>query len=187
MTRIFLRAANPIFLCLIVLFGIGIQTSLFREPPLHYFQPDIVLIAVIWCALRRDFAVGGIITLVLGELAEIHSAAPSGIMLMLYLLVYFSVRLVMRLIVLPDLTALVLLTLGASVAWHIGNLVILMMLGVEVSFAHTLTYLFPGAVSDGLLALWAFKLLDRFDWLTFKSRRAQQILEDELQLEAEGF
>ena len=59
MTRIILKALNAPLLIIFVSIGIALQSSLFSSWPLVYFQPDIVLIAVVWCGLRRSFTEGG--------------------------------------------------------------------------------------------------------------------------------
>ena len=72
MTRLILRALNAPLLLLLVTLGVAALSSLFTEYPLIYLQPNLVLIAVIWCALRRPFIEGGILTLIIAENAEIH-------------------------------------------------------------------------------------------------------------------
>ena len=51
---------------------------------------------------------------------------------------------------------------------------------------HTLALLLPGAAAEGAAAIWVYRWLEKFDWLTFKNARAQQMMDDELALEGEG-
>ena len=51
---------------------------------------------------------------------------------------------------------------------------------------HLLSLLFPGAVMEGVIGIWLYRMLERFDWVTYKNIRARQQLEDELQLDSEG-
>jgi hypothetical protein len=184
MTKIILRLLNAPILLLIVVIGVALQTSLFNSYPFEYLQPDVVLVAVIWCALKREFTEGGILTLILADIAEIHSSSPAGLFMISYMLVYLGVRLANRLLVLPTFSSLITLTLCASVAWKLGNLAVLDMMGLSGNqWRHTLVLLLPGAVVQGVLAIWVFRWLERFDWLTFKNERARAQLEDELQLE----
>jgi hypothetical protein len=187
MTRLLLRALNAPALLLLVAIGVAIQTSLFASYPFLYLQPDAVLLGVIWCALRRGFIEGGILTLVMANVAEVHSASPQGVFLIAYMAVYLCVRVSARVFVMPGLVSLVLVTLASSVFWKLACLGILHLLGVAGSqWRHTLALLFPGAVMEGAVAIWVYKWLEKFDWATYKSARARQILEDELQLEGEG-
>ncbi|HTL12503.1 MAG TPA: hypothetical protein VL588_08455, partial [Bdellovibrionota bacterium] len=73
MNKIILRHLNPAFLLILAVVGAAFQTSLFSFYPLLYLQPDLLLLLVVWCALRRKFFEGGILTLVLGDIAEVHS------------------------------------------------------------------------------------------------------------------
>src|SRR5690606_22590765 len=114
-----LRALNPFFFILLMAIGVALQTSLFNSYPFLYLQPDIVLFGVIWCALKRGFVEGGILTLVFSNMAELHSSTPQGLFLLCYMVVYLTVRTLARYFLIPNLSAMVMLTLGASVVWKI--------------------------------------------------------------------
>jgi len=169
MIGIVLRFLNAPGLILITLAGIAIQTSLFVSWPLYYFQPDIALLIVIWCALRRGFTEGGVITLIIADMAEIHSAVTQGLMLVSYMLVYLAVRLASRVLVIPDLSSYVIVTLFASVLWKLSNLMMLYGLGAAANeWRHTLLFMAPGALVEGALGFWFYKQLERYDFLTNK-------------------
>ncbi len=187
MIRLVLRALNAPLLLLLCILGIALQTSLFSFYPLLYLQPDIVLLVVIWCALRRSFFEGGILTLLLADFAELHSAAPQGCFLLAYILIFLGVRAFAQYMVISDLAGLVSLSMGASIAWKLICYEILNLLGAaENQWRHTAALLLPGAVMVGVIAIWIFRWLEKFDWVTYKNARAMQILEDELQLDGEG-
>src|SRR4051812_18359453 len=122
MIRIVLRLLNSPALLLLSLVGVAIQTSLFASSPLNYIQPDILLILIVWCALKRDFTEGGVLTLILGNIAEIHSSSPQGVMLVSYMAIYLLVRLSSKLLVLPNISSLVLVTISVTVAWKLIGL-----------------------------------------------------------------
>lgn len=187
MIRIFLRAINAPILVLMVILGIAIQTAVFVRPPLSWIQPDVILVAVLWCALKRGFTEGGILTLIFSTIAEAHSSAPQGALLVSYMATYLAVRAAARFFVLPSRTTLIFLTLGASILWRLTNLEVMHLLDAsENLWRHTLLYLFPSAMIQGGLAMASFRALERFDWVTHKSARAQQLLEDEYNLDEEG-
>lgn len=188
MTRLLLRWINAPALILLALVGVAVQTSLFSFWPMQYVQPDIVLLIVIWCGLRRDFTEGGIITLIISDIAETHSAAPSGVFLITYMALYLSVRGVARLFVIPDLSSVVLVTLIMSVASKISVVALLKLLGASGGqWQHAIFYLFPEALINGMLGRWLYQWLERFDWVTFKTAQAERALADELQLESPEF
>lgn len=169
MNRLILNALNaPVFVLLIAI-GIAIQTSLFGFWPLQYLQPNIVLVAVIWCALRRGFLEGGIITLIISDLSELHSAAPQGLYLIAFMTVFLGVRAASKLVVIPNVTGYVLVTLFASIAWKFVTLFTLYLLGASNNqWRHTFLFLFPGAVIEASIGIWVFRLFESFDRATFK-------------------
>jgi len=186
-TRILLRFLNAPIFVLLVTIGVALQTSLFNSYPFLYLQPDVILLAVIWCALQRKFFEGGVLTLIFGNIAEIHSAAPQGLFLASYMTVYLVVRLTIRYFVIPNLSGLVILTLCASILWKFTYISVLSMMGAgSHQWRHLLVLLFPGAVMEGVAAIWVYRWLEKFDWVTVKSARAQAMLDEELQLEGEG-
>lgn len=188
MIRLVLRFLNGPILVLFVAVGIAVQSSLFASWPLLYLQPDIVLLAVVWCALRRNFTEGGAITLIAAEMSEIHSATPQGLYLICYMTVFLLVRSASRFLVIPSLFSYAMLTLASSVAWKLTGLIVLYLLGASGNqWKHTLTFVFIGAAVEGVISIWVYKWLEKFDWVTFKNARAEHALDEELQLNSEGF
>lgn len=186
MSRLLLRFLNPPALVLAVIFGIALQTSLFSYYPFLYLQPDIVLLLVVWCALRRNFIEGGILTIIMVSLAEAHSSAPQGLFLSSYMAIYLTLRALARYLMLDRLSTLVIVTLFVSIAWKLLNLLILYLLGLsENQWRHTISLMAPGAIVEGICAIWVYRWLERFDWFTAKDPRARQELSEDLQLEEE--
>jgi hypothetical protein len=190
MTRILLRFFNFPGLIFLTLLGMAVQTSLFSFWPLTYLQPDLFLLVAIWMALKRGMLEGGILILIVSDFAELHSAAPQGLLMISYITVFIGMRGLARLIVIPDLSSLVMVTLFVSVFWKLECLLVLHLLGAGGNqWRHTLLYLFPGAVIEGLLSIWVYKFLDQYDRATFKKIRqehANELSDDDLMLEGEG-
>lgn len=169
---------------LLVAVALAVQSSLFNSYPLWYFQPDFVLIAVIWCALRRTFTEGGILTLVFALLVETHSGAPRGLFLSIYMSIFLGIRVFSRFFVISQFASLLLVTLGAAIAWKI--LVLAFLAAFDLAGAqsyHFLITVLPFAGIEGLTGYWAYKALDAFDRSTTKSERSRQLIEDELLVE----
>lgn len=190
MTRILLRFFNLPGLILLSLLGMAVQTSLFSFWPLSYLQPDLFLIVAIWMALKRGLFEGGILVLIVSDFAELHSAAPQGLLMITYMTVFLGMRALARLIVIPNLSSMVMVTLFVSVFWKLECLGILHLLGAGGNqWRHTLLYLFPGAVIEGLLSIWVYKFLDQYDRATFKKinqEHANELSDDDLMLDGEG-
>ncbi|MCC7440109.1 MAG: rod shape-determining protein MreD [Bdellovibrionales bacterium] len=187
MNRIILRHLNFPFLVLLAVLTAAIQTSLFSFYPLMYLQPDLLLLFTVWFALRRRFVEGGVLVLIVGEIAEIHSSAPSGMFLVSYMTCYLSLRAMARYLVVTRLSSLVSLTLFASVLWKlVGLLVLALMDSAAHQWRHTFALMPFGAAMTGLAGVWVFGWLEKLDWATYKDPRAAQALEDELRLSEEG-
>ncbi len=187
MNQLILRWFNPILLVFFVLVGTAVQTSLFNSYPLLYLQPDCILIAVIWISLKRPFTEGGILTLIFGNIAELHSSTTQGVMLVTYMVVFLALRILDRYLLLRQLTSLVSLTLFVSIAWKLVSLLILVLLGIgENQWRHTFTLLLPGAVMEGVVSIWLYRWLAQFDALTHRDARSRHTTGDEMQLEEEG-
>ena len=186
MIRILLRALNGPILILILAFGIALQSAVFHLWPLRYFQPDLVLIAVLWCALRRGFDEGGIVTLILANIAEVHSSVPQGIFLISYVSIYLLMRASSRLIIIPSVISFAIIASLASILWKIAVFFVLYLLGTPLSLGKfSITSFFLGALIEGVFAFVLYGWLERFDWITFKSIKAEQALEEELQYKYE--
>jgi uncharacterized membrane protein YeaQ/YmgE (transglycosylase-associated protein family) len=188
MKRIVLSALNAPLFVLLVALGVALQSSLFYSYPLLYLQPDVILLAVIWCGLNRGFTEGGVLTLIFSNLAEVHSGAPSGLFFVSYMTIYLLIRVMARYFVMNETTGPIFWTLILSVIWKLVGLLVLHFLNLEGNqWRHTLTLLLPGAVMEAVVGIWVYQGLRKFDWVTFKSAESRQNGEDELQLELEGY
>jgi hypothetical protein len=139
MTRILLRFFNFPGLILLTVLAIAVQTSLFSFWPLNYLQPDVVLLVVVWMALKRGFFEGGALTLIISDFAELHSASPQGLLMIGYMTVFLAMRGLSRLIVIPNVISLVMVTLFVSLFWKLECLGVLHLLGAGGNqWRHTL-------------------------------------------------
>ncbi len=174
MRRIILRLMNTPLLLFIVLIAIGLQTALFSSGIIHPLQPDIMLFAIIWCALRRHFAEGGIMTLIMSNITEIHSGSPQGVIPLTSMLIYLLVRWLSRFIVLQNTIHYTILTISCLVLAKLTRSAILLLLGAShPSLTTFLTSLMLSALVEATLSLWIYRWLEVFDWVTFKNQRAE--------------
>ncbi|OFZ19785.1 MAG: hypothetical protein A2X94_17070 [Bdellovibrionales bacterium GWB1_55_8] len=189
MTRIILRALNGPGLILLTAFGVAVQTSLFGRWPLSYFQPDVVLILVLWCAFQRGFLEGGVLTFLFAEIAEIHSSVPQGTFFISYMSVYLLVRGAAQLLVIRDLSSYVTVAVCSSVFFKLANVTILQLLAPTLEVWRNMIYLlFLGAAVEGLAAFWVFRWLEQYDLRTFRAKRnGESADEEDFQLQSEGF
>jgi len=188
MTRIILKTLNPVFFVLLALAATGVQTSLFAAWPLNYLQPDLLLLGVVWFALRRDFLEGGILTLIFAEIAEVHSAVPQGAFLIAYMSTYLVVRAAALYFVIPDLYSLVTVALLCSIFSKLATTtVVALLLGNTAPWRNMIFLLFPGAAIVGVFGIFVFRWLEPLDFYTFKNRRAEHSIDEELKADHPDF
>jgi hypothetical protein len=169
---------------LIVAVAIAVQSTLFNSYPLWYFQPDLVLITVIWCALRRTLTDGGILTLIFGSMVETHSSAPAGFYLCIYMTIFLGIRIFSRFFVISQFASLLIVTMCAAVVMKVLVIVVLGTLDhAGAQLYHFAITVLPFAGMEGLMGFWGYKLLDSFDRSTTKSESSRQLIEDELLVE----
>ena len=178
MTRTLVHALNAPFLAGILALGLVVQSTLFHSWPLRYFQPDVVLLMVIWVALRRSFHTGGILTLIVAHLAEIHSAVPQGLFLVAYMAIFLGVRSLSQYLITPSVNAYAGLALVCSLAWRLMVFTLMMLLGSGAgTWKVTLISLCLGSATEGLISIWVFRALHRVDQRTFRSTRRDRLEE----------
>ncbi len=175
--------SGPAFVLLMTV-ALAVQSALFNSYPISYFQPDFVLLAVIWCALRRTFTEGGVLTLIFAAIAESHSSAPQGFFMICYMAIYLGMRTFSRFFVISQFSSLIMVTMGASFTWKILQLIVVAFLGeFESQWYHTLVQTLPSVGMAGLFGLWVYRALEKFDRFMFMSERSEQLIEDELLVE----
>lgn len=183
MIRPILRALNGPILVLIVAIGMALQSSLFYPWPLPYLQPDLALIAILWCAFYRSFEEGGILTLCIANMTEIHSAAPQGLFFITYMSIYLLIRGASRLMVLLEVRSFAFTAMISSILYKVIDWSVLSLLGSprQESWKNSIATSLLSAVVECISSIVLYKWLERFDWITYKSIQPEQALQEELQ------
>ncbi len=188
MNSLVLRSLNPIFLLLLFIVTLAIHSALFNFSLLRFLQPNITVAMVIWFALRRNFLEGGVLTLIIAEICEIHSATPQGFFLIQLMLVYLILRLADKYLVIPQTHGWAVL--AAIVATGIQLLNLLSFYWMEIGSSPLLALVVRAPIAVGTTSLasyWIFKGLHKLDWVTFKSAQARAAADEELLIDSEGF
>lgn len=183
-----LRLTNIPILFFTACLLLAVQSSVFISFPLNWLQPDLLLPLVIWFGLKRGFTEGGILSLSMGYLAELHSSSPNGVLLTCYLTIFLVARLTARLLVIPNRYAWIHFTILASIVWKATGLIVLAALGkIETQWLQTLFHLLPCAAITGLTSIAIYRFLRQLDRLTYKNSQIQRQLSDDMNLmENEG-
>ncbi len=183
MKRLMLQRLNGALLVLVALWASAIQSSLFGLWPISLLKPDVLLWAVVWCALRRPFIEGGILALVLSQVEELHSSEPSGLAFVTNMAVFLGTHFANRVLVIPTLRSYATVTAIGFVAKKIFALTLLSLLGAYAgstlgAWKETVFWIVPRAAWEAFLGFWVFQGLEWFDLATFKSERSEVGLEE---------
>jgi cell shape-determining protein MreD len=183
-TRILLRAWNAPGLVLFAAIAVAVETSLFPGNSLRFFQPDLLIFLVIWCSLKRDFTEGGLLVLIFANIAELHSSAPQGLYLLVYMLLYLLIRFFNKVLIIWSLFPL---TLGVTAGSKLLIWIVLRSLDVgDGLWKHMALFLFPSLFVQGLLSHTLYRWLRIYDRATYKDLSAIQAAESGLQPDEEG-
>ena len=181
-----LKALNIPGLMILALIFLTLQSTLFTNKALAFFQPDVVLFLVLWVAMKRDFTEGGLLTLLFGYCVELQSAAPSGLFLCDYMFIFMLARFLYKNFHIINRRTLVLVGISAGLFSRINILFILYLVNkAENQWFHTIQLLAPTAIIHGLLIIPVFKFLHRFDMWTLKNPDAEHRFERDFYLDEE--
>lgn len=182
----FLKWLNFPGIIVLSFFLMTLQSTLFSTTPLTYFQPDGVLLVLLWISTRRTFGEGGTLALILGYCMELGSSAPRGLFMTHSMIFFLALHFLHH--NLHILSKRALMVVGASIA-VLSKLLILFLLFLMGKAAneweHSLTFLLPTAVTHALLAPLFFRLLHRYDIWTMKNPNAEHQHEQDFFLDEE--
>ncbi|MFC2074887.1 hypothetical protein ACFLRA_01275 [Bdellovibrionota bacterium] len=162
MTRYFLPRINFLFVILFGLACLVLQSTAFAIF-FRSIRPDLILVIVVFLGLHRYALEGGLLAVLLGYLVEIHSGAPTGLMMTVYVWIFVVAKLIGLGVFLDRVWAILLLVAGMSILE-----MFLIWLLSSVMLSATLAF-WPMAqqwVLSMVLQLFAAPLIFRFfSWL----------------------
>jgi cell shape-determining protein MreD len=181
-----LKFLNIPGLIFIALFALALQSTLFSNSTMAFFQPDIIVFLVLWMAMKRDFGEGGTLTLVFGYLVELKSAAPRGLFLTNYMFLFLITRFLYKNFQVVNQRALIMIGIAAAIFSQLDILFILYLLNkADNQWFHTLQLLAPTAIVHGALIPFVFRGLYKFDFITLKNPEAEHRYERDFYLDEE--
>ena len=181
-----LKMLNIPGILIIAMLMMTIQSTFFTSYPLSFFQPDGVLLLLIWISMKRNFTEGGIMALLLGYSMELHSASPKGLYLTEAMFIFLLTHFMYRNFQVLNKRTLMVIGAGLSVLSRIAVLFILFILNkAENEWQYTLRLLAPTALVHALLIPFVFQFLHRFDIWTLKNPNAEHQHEQDFYLDEE--
>lgn len=168
--RQILRFINFPAILLICAIGLGITTSLFQKYPLHYFQPDLIPLFIIWTAANRTFAEGGFLSLGLGYLFELFSGVPQGVGLLGSFILFFLFLQLNKIIFMQNRNSKRLTTIAGVIFFPIIILSLSAIVDSNLSFpiVSVFSQLIIKVPIHYAISLLLFRWLDAFDIITEK-------------------
>lgn len=174
MQKNILRNLNFLIYFLIATAIVTIQSTLFKYFPLNYLQPDFLLILSVYFGFKREALEGGIFIIMASLVLEAHSAAGRFFFLTCYLYAFVISKILSRIIVVPNRASVTFVSMGLTVLWKLGILVLLSTQGrAENGIKHFLIYLIPSIVTQGFATPFLFQLFNTIDLRTFKDEHAE--------------
>lgn len=172
MYRNFLQRINFFIFFLIAVCAAVLQSTVFSYFPLHYFQPDILLVICVYMGYRRDPIEGGIFAVLCSFIAQSNSSAGESYLLAAYILVFVIAKIMSRAVVVPDILTSVGIVAGLTL---FKKLLLLILLSTTASAGMIwsnvetfLIYLIPGLAVQAAVTPLAFSWFTRIDLRTYK-------------------
>jgi hypothetical protein len=137
-----LKNINFLLYLLVALLIATVQSTIFAYYPLHYFQPDLLLIMVVYLGFKRDILEGGTLVLLAAMILEAHSSAGRNFLLTTYLYTFLIAKILSRMVVVPDMVTAIGFVTGLTIFKRIGLLILLGMQGrAENSLKHFMIFI----------------------------------------------
>ena len=177
MNRMILRNINFPILIVLTAIAIAIQTSLFELLAASFFPTRCRSTRRhLWSRFIEAWA-RRVLTLIVGEAAELHSSSPQGVFLISYMAVYLTVRAADKLFVLPTQLPMVKVTMACAAFWRLSVMLTMVLLSaahrdvIKEMFVHVV----PGAVMAAVFGVWVDRGLEKFYTMTFIFTRTPKI------------
>ncbi|WP_018131535.1 rod shape-determining protein MreD [Effusibacillus pohliae] len=161
---------RPVYLFLVLLFGLIVQTTVFVQKPFNWFQPMLPVLLTVLIAFYR----GSLLAMLLGGLVGLIQDVVYGSFIGMHAFClgaagYFS-GLVFRSFLQRSLIMLIFVILGFTGAYEIANYGIAMIFGrIRVDLLAVLTNAIRLMIFNGVFALLLYPLADK--WLPAKDKR----------------
>ena len=166
---------NFVLHLLIVFTVFSIQSVLLKLPWLSWTSLDLVLLIVVYFGLQRSLITGTVVTLVVSHCAELHSGAPTGLVMSCYLIVYAGTVITREFFLMEGGFSTLLLGVFAGAVWKISFVLLMAAIGrLENIIQPVLLYLIPFLMSQALLSRFMLNFLKKVDVWT-KVKEASQL------------
>jgi hypothetical protein len=179
----FYRVINFVAVILLALFFGAIQSVFLKVNLVAWLELDILLLLVTYLSLHRGLFEGAALVIIISRIAEIHSSAPSGVLLACYFGVFLAIFVAKEMLLVSTSFSSIILSVTGGLVWKAIFLIVAYHLGFWPNvWKNSLEYAFPFLLGLGLASRYIFDLMHRLDGVTKFDREA-----DSRQLASEDF
>lgn len=165
------RFANFFIILLLGLVLTAVQSVFLKIPLLQWLELDLILLVVIYLSMHRHFFICFLLIVGLGRIAEIHSAAPVGIITIAYLAVFLAILFTKELVLMATSFSSIILAVAAGLVWKLAFIVLAHRYGIlENTWKAILEHTLPFALGLGLFSRPVFEMMRKIDSITFVER-----------------
>ncbi len=161
------RVLNFFLVIVVGLLISSFQSVLLKIPVFAWLELDLLLLVVVYLSLHRQFIETAALILILGRIAEIHSAAPVGILTICYLAVHIAILLTREMILVATTFSTIILCVACGLVWKIMFLFFAQRYGfLDNAWKATLEYSLPYLLSLGVFARPMFEMMRQLDHIS---------------------
>lgn len=146
---------RQIFLTILVIYLLPIfQSAIISEIFPHFLKPDLMLILIIYLGIYNSLLPGTIKTLASGLFYDSLSGSPLGLFLVIYLAIFFLIKLLEKVLILGENKVMpISLLVCALIFQYLAIPAILFAMGIWKSFSlPKITWLWPQILTTCLFA-----------------------------------
>ena len=155
---------------LLFLLMIAVQSVILRLPLISWLSTDILLICILYFAIKKNIIEGMSLSFILSYFAELSSLAPSGLILSCYMITYILTNVAKDFIQLQKSESLFPSLFFVCVTWKLSFLIIAAFIGNMEGTLQKTILVFPFyLMAQLLLTKPLFYIFHRIDSLSEKN------------------
>lgn len=177
MKRELLFTLNLLLVFATGLFFCTIQSVLFHTRLLSWMHIDLILLLVVYLGMHRTPLVGGIMTIVISRMVEIHSGAPVGLLMVSYYGLFLSIIFVREFLLLQGSFSALMLSVIGGLIWKAIFAATAISIGIfDNLWIPYLQYFLPSILFVALLSSPVFRWMHYVDEITKRDQPQETVL-----------
>ena len=147
----------------------AVQSVIFHIPFISYLGADLLLLPILYFAVKKPLIEGLTFSFILSYIAELNTIAPSGLVTTCYMITYISTNIAKDFLLFQSSKKLPSLVIFGCLAWKISFLVAIYFIGALEDIWGKIILFFPiYVIAELILAKPLFHLFQYIDALAQK-------------------